>query len=265
MAYGTLGEYRRRRQRAAFWRTMQLVTFLAGIVGTATYAYQVGVSASAATAMKLEVDLERFQRDNLALRDRVAASVRRAEEAQHGLQALRERYDADVPRGDLRTLLGELERQLEEGVDAERLALLIEAAGRPARCGSEPDTKRFMLATPVALGVVNAVRFGDGRIIVTGRGESARNAEDLAEAWFDPAKPIALTFRTLEGSSEQISGTLPLQHGMIVGDVEYRFSAVAGERAFIEITAQACDVPAASRQPGESTATDQQPDAGVPG
>jgi hypothetical protein len=242
MAYGTLGEYRRRRRRAALWRMLQFVAFVAVIVGTGTYAYQVGVSASEATAIKLEDDLERFQRDNLALRDRLAADARRVEEAQHGLRALRQRYDADIPKGALRTLLGEVERQLEDGVDPERLALLIELAGRPARCSAEPDTKRFMMATPVALDVVNAVRFGEGRIVVTGQGDSARNDNGLAEAWFDPAAPVRLTFRTLGGESEDVSGPLPLRHRMVVDDVEYRFSAVAGERAFVEITAQACAI-----------------------
>lgn len=268
MSFGTLGDYRRRRRRAAFWRTIQLVALVGVVVGAAAYAYQVGVSASHAMAAKLEDDLERFQSDNLALRERLSGEARRAEEAGRQLEDLRQRYRADVPTGTVRDLLDEIVVQLEDGVEAERLSLMIDLAGRPAACAEQPETKRFMPATPVAADVVNAVRFGDGRIVVTGRGQSARNDQGLAEAWFDPAASLDLTFRMLGGEREEISGTLPIRHSMVVDGIEYRFAAIAGERAFIEITAQACEIPGLrpdGPEEGEASAADETLPGDLPG
>jgi len=74
-------------------------------------------------------------------------------------------------------------------------------------------------------------------------GEAARNAEGLAEAWFDPAAPVRVDFRTLDGEVATVEGVVPLSHQMVVDEREYRFSVVAGERSFLEITAQACAFP----------------------
>ena len=116
-----------------------------------------------------------------------------------------------------------------------------------------------MPSTSVGSDVVNAVRFGDGRILVRGEGTSARNEQGLAEAWFDPAAPVRLSFTTLAGETEEVQGVLPLQHRMVEGDQEYRFSIIAGQRAFIEITGQTCRLPDVSESvETEDRAPDQQ-------
>ena len=86
------------------------------------------------------------------------------------------------------------------------------------------------------------MRFDD-RIIVTGQGESARTESGLAEAWYDPEKPIRLEFRTLDGAIESVEGVVPFNHRLLVDGQEYRLSVINGERRFIEITAQACALP----------------------
>lgn len=261
MSVGTLGEYRRRRQRAVYLRLLQIVLFVVALCATASYAYQVGVSASQAKADKLSDELERFQQANLELRDRLAAEVREADQVEEALEALERRYAAEVPDGELRVLLAEIERQIDRGVEPDRLALLIEAAGRPSACAAAPESKRFMPVTSVGGGGVNAVRFGDGRILIQGEGESARNEQGLAEAWFDPAEPVRLTFSTLAGQTAEVAGILPLEHRMIVDDREYRFSIMAGQRAFIEVTGQTCGVldPSAGAQEVEDQAPGEPP------
>jgi hypothetical protein len=139
--------------------------------------------------------------------------------------------------------------------------LLIEAAGQEDTCLGEPVTKRLMPRTPISTGPLSWVRFDD-RIIVTGQGESARNEAGLAEAWYDPEKPIRLEFRTLDGASDSIEGIVPFNHRLLVGGKEYRLSVVNGERRFIEITAQACALP----EPGAASAgAEQQRGAEPPG
>ncbi len=146
-----------------------------------------------------------------------------------------------MPEGELAWLLARLRAQREAGVDYDRLAFLIDAAAQPVACAA-PVTKRFMPRTPVSTGPVSYVRFDD-RIVITGSGKSARTAEGLAEAWFDPAQPLRLAFRTLDGEVVNVEGVVPLSYQMLVGEQEYRFSVVAGERQFVEISAQACAFP----------------------
>ena len=53
-------------------------------------------------------------------------------------------------------------------------------------------------------------------------------AREQPEAWFDPAKPVTVFFTRLGGETTSTVGVLPLHHAVVVGDLEYRFSVVAG-------------------------------------
>ncbi len=206
------------------------------------YGYQVGVSANEAWTRMLEADLQRFQEDNLSLRDELAQTALGASSAKTALEDLRRRYAAEVPDGELAALLARVEEQLRAGVEPARLAFLIEAAGVDTACVEAPVTKRFRPHTPISTGPVGAVRFGD-RITVTASAESAFDAGGQREAWYDPAVPIELVFRTLDGRELRVEGTLPLAHRMLVDGLEYRFSAIAGPASFVEVTGQACPFP----------------------
>jgi hypothetical protein len=241
-SYGTFGEARRRRRHQAWWRVVRFLSAVLAVLAVGVYAYQVGVSANQARTTQLEADLVRFQHDNLDLRDRIALAAKQSADAEAALESMRQRYASEIPSGEAADLLAELRAQLAAGVEPERLALLIEAAGLADACQSEPVTKRFMPRTPISTEPLSWVRFHD-RIIVTGQGEAARNEAGLAEAWFDPAQPVRLEFRTLDGGVTSIEGIVPFTHRMVVDGNEYRFSAVRGENRFLEVTAQACPLP----------------------
>jgi hypothetical protein len=244
--WSTLGDYRRRRRRTVLWRLAQL-TLAAVLIALGTgHAYRVGTTVGEVRVHKLEVDLARFQEANLELRDRLTVAARERGDAQGALAELRRRYAEDVPGGIAAELLQEVRQQLEAGADPERLALLIAAAAAPEACDGAPETKRFIVRTPVGQGPLSAVRFGGDRITITGTGASTLNSSNLPEAWYDPAEPVRFAFRTLDGASEAVEGVLPLAHRMVVDRREYRFSAVPGERSFVEVTAQACSLPEAS-------------------
>ncbi|MGH6901559.1 MAG: hypothetical protein ACREIR_02325 [Geminicoccaceae bacterium] len=241
-SYGTFGEPRRHRRRQAFWRVFRFVFAVMAVLGVGSYGYQVGVSADQARTDQLEGDLARLQQANLVLRDETALARQRSSEAEAELESMQERYATEIPNGAAADLLARLRAQLGAGVGPERLAFLIDAAGLDDACEDEPVIKRFMPRTPISTGPLSYVRFGD-RITITGEGESARNEAGLAEAWFDPARPIRLEFRTMDGASTTIEGTVPLTHQMVVDGMEYRFSAVSAELRFVEMTAQICDLP----------------------
>lgn len=250
MSLSSFSDTRRRRRRALHWRLLKTVLAVVVLAAVGGYSYQVGVSASQARSDKLEADLVRFQESNLELRDRLTLSSQRSSQAESALEALRRRYAEEVPTGELSQLMARLAAQREAGVEVERLAFMIDAAGRPPACDGAPVTKRFALRTAVGAGAVSFVRFDD-RVTVTGAGEAARSAAGLAEAWFDPAVPVRLDFRTLDGMVETVEGVVPLSHRLVVDQREYRFSVVAGERSFVEVTAQACGLPQPTPGPEE--------------
>jgi hypothetical protein len=239
--YGTFGDTRRRRRHQALWRMVRFLFGLIAVLGVGIYGYQVGISAGHARSAQLEAELMRFQHANLDLRDRMAVVDKRSEEAEAALEDMRRRYAADIPTGEVADLLEQVRNQLGAGVTPERLAFLVEAAGLNA-CQSAPVTKRFMPRTPISTGPRSFIRFDD-RITVTGEGESARNEAGLPEAWYDPARPIRLEFRLLDGTSTSIEGLVPFTHQMVVDGKEYRFSAAPGDRRLLEVTAQACPLP----------------------
>lgn len=251
--YSTFGDTRRRRRHQALWRVVRFLFGVLAVLGVGVYGYQVGASAGQARSEQLEADLARFQRANLDLRDQIAVAGKRSAEAEAALESMRQRYAAEIPSGEAADLLEQVREQLSAGVEPERLAFLIGAAGLPA-CQSAPVTKRFMPRTPLSTGARSFIRFDD-RITVTGEGDSARSEAGLPEAWYDPAMPVRLEFRLLDGTTTSIEGIIPLTHQMAVDGKEYRFSAVQGERRFIEVTAQACALP----EP------DNDPTPGVPG
>ena len=262
-SYGTFGETRRRRRREAWWSVIRFMAAVLAVFAVGIYAYQVGVSANQARTAQLETDLARFQHDNLDLRDRIAAAGKQSADAVAALDSMRQRYAAEIPSGEGAELLGQLREQLAAGVEPERLAMLIEAAGMEDQCQSEPMTKRFMPRTPISTGALSYVRFDD-RITVTGEGESARNDAGLAEAWYDSAKPVRLEFRTLDGGVTSVEGVTPLTHRMVVDGKEYRFHAVSTGPRFLEVTAQACRLPELDDS-NASAAGMQQPQAETPG
>jgi hypothetical protein len=238
----SLGMHRRRGRRQGYRAALRFLLALAAVAAVGGYGYQVGVSANEAWTRRLKADLQRLQEDNLSMRDELVQTVLSASSAKTALEDLRRRYAAEVPDGELAALLGRVAGQLRAGVEPARLAFLIEAAGAAAACVEAPVTKRFRPRTPLSTGPVSAVRFGD-RITVTASAESAFDAGGQREAWYDPAAPVQLVFRTLDGRELQIEGPLPLAHRMLVDGLEYRFSAIAGPTSFVEITGQACAFP----------------------
>lgn len=242
----TRSMFGRRRPRSGLWRLIQFTTGVLLVLAVVTSAYRVGLSAGQARTEQLEADLGGLREANLALGARVAQAERRSHQAETERAALQARYAADVPDGVLADLVRQVEAQLEAGIEARRLDFLIRAAGQTAACEGEPATKRFAPSTPLSSHPASSIRF-DERIIVTGSGAAARDPQGLVLAWYDPAAPVRVDFRTLDGRIVSVEGRLPLRHEMVVDRREYRFAIIPGERAFIEVTGQACALPEPER------------------
>ena len=157
---------------------------------------------------------------------------------------LERRYERDVAPTEARELLDAVRDRLAAGVEQSRLAFVIRAARNERECAEAPATRRFVVQTPhlrrpQRLGELRA----ENTITVTAQGRSATDEAGNPEAWFDPVHPTTLSFTGIGGERTDVEGILPLHHAMVRAGTEYRFSVVSGDRAFVEVTAEACAYP----------------------
>ena len=155
---------------------------------------------------------------------------------------LLERFNREVPTGILRQLTDIVAQELDDGVHPDRLEMMIAAAAQPTEC-RDGETKRFIVATPIYRGSNTSVGFADGRITVTAEGQNVQTPGGTIQGWFDPTQPVSVTFTIVGGEFSEVSGTVPLHHSMLLGDEEYRFTVAEGERSFVNVTADTCQVP----------------------
>lgn len=157
-------------------------------------------------------------------------------------QQLEAKYQAEVPQGDFKMLTDLVKKRLDAGIKPARLSFIIDQASPPKNC-TAAAAKRFVVKTPVYSGPHGTVAFGNGAITVTGEGKSAIGSTGSPEAWYDPGKPVSIKFIEIGGKETVKEGLLPIQHAMVLGNKEYRFTVAAGERSFISVTSDSCDYP----------------------
>lgn len=229
-----------RRYRRRIWaRIARTGLFLATIGATSALAYQIGVEQMRGRHQSLEQEVETLRAETVDLQQtaiRLEAATRTAEVQYQELLA---RFEREVPSGAVRELAQLVAQQLEKGVEADRLAFFINAADQVRDCGA-PETKRFIVPTPIYQGANTSVGFADGRITVTGMGANARDEAGKLQGWYDPAQPVKITFTTIGGEQSETTGQLPLHHSVVLGEYEYRFTIVEGERSFVVVTADRC-------------------------
>lgn len=238
-----LREERRRRNRRFRWTLAKwaLALCLIGVAGVS--AYESGSRLAEREVDRLEQEIASLDETVADLRRQNAEWQRNAETQRAEAAAWRERYDRDVPAGEIKELFDQVRAKLDAGVDPARLAFVIGAASNKRDCDEEPQSKRFILRTPLYEGTQHTVSFGDGEITVTGEGVSARDSAGNPEAWFDPAEPVTVRLVHIGGETQEVSGILPLNPSLVVGDTEYRFTIVTGGRGFVEVAMVRCSYP----------------------
>ncbi|MEQ8815084.1 MAG: hypothetical protein RLO51_19940 [Thalassobaculum sp.] len=232
-----------RRYRRRFWGGMlRLILFVALIGATAIVSYQFGIE-------DLESQVRGYQQEIFDLENRhgqleqETANLRvAAERAKLTVEEWERRYAADVPAGERRRMLELATERLQAGVSPDRLAFLIKSADDPRDC--EPvESKRFLVRTPLYDGKNTVVSFADDAIVVSGSGESAKTADGLPQAWFDPQLPVTVEIKRIDGEVREVAGVLPLNGSIVQGGTEHRFQMRAGATGFIQIAAERCAYP----------------------
>jgi len=238
-----LGSYEDRRRKKTWGRIVKLVFFVGLLGGVAIFSYQVGVQDRNRNLADL-VDEKNALEGQVDQAGNAIAELRaRVAEAAAQAEIWERRYREDVPEGALAELNRKAAARIEEGVPAERLAFVIDNV-RAARDCEPAETKRFLLQTPLTEGPATWVTFLDGRMTVTGSGQSATDDAGRPHAWFDPAEPVTLRVTEIGGLQSETTSALPLHHSVVDGAVEHRFTVVAGEtRGFVEVTADRCAFP----------------------
>ncbi|MEM7173030.1 MAG: hypothetical protein AAF530_22905 [Pseudomonadota bacterium] len=238
-----LRENRKRRQRQFWWRIAKFCFGIAIFLALAGYAYLAGkdlaqheVQRQGEKIAEMEEALVAFQDRNKDLSGKLQKLVEVAEE-------WKARYERDIPTGELDRLLQMTRAKLEGGLDPDRLAFFIESARPPHNCDEEPVTKRFIVRTSLQGQGNDTVSFAQNAVTVTAQGEASVDANGNAEAWFDKAKPLTVTFTQLGGEQTVVEGELPLYSRLIVGANEYRFGVTEGPRGFVLVVAERCDYP----------------------
>lgn len=160
---------------------------------------------------------------------------------------LQETYQQAIPSGGaVEALVALVKKQLDEGMDPQRLEFVIRSARPPRNC-TEPETKRFVIATAANSGPASQVEIAEGAVVIKGTGVSATNTKGEAEAWYDPSKNITLEFASKDGLTEpkleKKAGALPLHHSLVVGNREFRFTIEEGARSFAKVVFDSCDYP----------------------
>lgn len=241
MSYGLYDNHRRYRRRiwtrvgkGALW-----LTLLGGVAG---FSYLVGVEQLKSREGSMQEELVNMTAAKEKAERRAQQLQQIAQTQEIRANELEIRLQREVPGGELAKLNELVARKLAEGVNPERMAFVIEQTSNPRSC-ARPETKRFVLPTPIYKGSNTQVAFADGTIIVTGEGVPARNEGGSPEAWYDPTKPVKVSFTDAAGKVEEASGVLPLTHNLITTDKEVRLTVAPGARSFVEVTGEVCRFP----------------------
>lgn len=239
-----LKESRRLESRRRRWTFVKAILGLSAVGTIFGFAYITGAELAKQEVNTLTNEIAVLTRtvDDLK-KESVRLETARQEADARELEA-KERYNRDVPTGRSRELFMLLSERLQDGVDPSRLEFVISAVNNGDKCANQPRTKRFILRTPIYSGRNDWVGFANTTVVVTGLGEASQSAEGRPVTWFDPAKPVKLSFKHIDGEVSEANGMLPLQHSVVRGDTEFRFTITEGEsRGFVYVTFDRCKFP----------------------
>lgn len=211
-------------------------------VGVGFYAHNVGKDLALEQVKELNEHLTEEIETSAKLRSEIAGLQAALGAERDKVDMWRARYEKDVPTEIEMPILAAVRARLEAGVTPERIATVVSIARDDVACESLGESKRFFVNNEISRGANDSVTFANGTITITGDGTAARNANGQPEAWFDADAPVTVNFVHLGGEVSQVTGLLPLHNSMAIGDVEYRFTAVAGGRSFVRVTGQKCPI-----------------------
>ena len=235
--------YIRRRRGQFTVRLLRWIFVLLVAITAGYYAYNLGTDLALRESRLLESQLQQLRIVNQQLKTDIMGLEAAIREERRLVAQWRDRYKSEVPKAEDIALLQNLKERIANGVSRKRLKEVIMLAQENDLCETATQTRRFVVQNPVYAGPNQTVTFSNKSITVAAIGESKINSNGRPEAWFDPAKPITVYFTRPGGAATSTKGVLPLHHALVIGDSEYRFNIVFGERSFARVTAHKCVYP----------------------
>ena len=242
----TLNGYggRRRRGPPTTRRVLVWVVALGVILGAAYISFRQAASLATSQVAEMRVDQELLERELEDMTLKNSGLQTALEDEQGRAAAMREKYELAIPDAETEAMLDALRERREAGIAAERLTEVIAGAQNDWTCPTDPETKRFVIQTPVNDGANDQAAFANGTVTVTGTGISVLSAGGLPEAWFNAGEPVTLTFTRIGGESTDVTGVLPLHHSLVFGAEIHRFSIIETDTlSFVAVTGQVCAFP----------------------
>lgn len=226
---------------------------LAGVLGvfifmglSCAFGYWLGGQTTANRAVYLQSQLEEQLKIGEQLQSHVTELSAEAQTANTRYEQLQATVAETIPEGPMQDLITILRKQLDEGMDPQRLEFVIRSARPPRNC-TEPETKRFVISTPANTGPDSQIEIADGAIVIKGTGISAANSKGQKEAWYDSSKAVTIEFIVEPGTesarTDKKVKTMPLHHSVVLGNREYRFTVEEGAQSFARVTFDSCDYP----------------------
>lgn len=245
MTFSSHGSRLDRRRRDHWRMAMVRLVFYGAIIGVISYwAYTMGGEHAGSRNRVLETRMTAMTDENERLRAETDEAVAARATALERATRYRQRYEAEVPQGEVYDIMTVVRGRLETGVSTERISHVISLASDETDCDAEVTSRRFIVQTPISDGRNAFVSFADNLITVTAIGESSVNAAGNKEGWYDEAKPVGVFFTLPGGRTEKVEGTLPLYHSAMINDRDHRFTmAAADARGFLLVTEQVCAYP----------------------
>jgi hypothetical protein len=244
----SLGLHERQlRARRRTWWFLLIGLITAGVAFLLiAFAFQTGRELSKIDIAKLESHIDDQQAAIRKLEGEKLQLVNAAKAAADQVQDWQRKYEIGVPNGMSKTLFDQMQAQLQKGVPPDRMALFIAQSSKPRSCDPEPEIIQLYVRTGIGKpGGKFETTFGGHRLTMTLSGEPAVNPEGQKEAWYDTTKPLTVTFTDPVGESSEITGILPLNHQMVVGDSEFQVALAVPEkrRGYVDVTSARCNFP----------------------
>ncbi len=236
-SYNPSSRYRdRSMQRMTNAVSMIIVIGLSASVG-----FWMGKQYGVEKAISLGDQVEALTKERDTLQGNVTELRAEAQTANTRYEQIKAEYNAVMPEGPMQDLTRLVRQQLDQGMAPERLSFVIKSARPPTDC-TDPETKRFVVSTPTYTGPDSSASVADGAVVIKAKGASASNKEGKAEAWFDPAQNVEVTFISTNGN-EVKKGMFPIRHSVVAGNREYRFTVEEGAKSFAKVTFDSCAYP----------------------
>ncbi|MBE7635650.1 hypothetical protein GUA87_02245 [Sneathiella sp. P13V-1] len=242
MSYGLgLSEKRKAKERRSKFFKFVFYLLLLGAAGA--YGYFEGQSEADRKVALADEQRRVLLKENDNLTEKTRAAMDKQSAALAEARAWRDKYEKEIPTGEPLEILNLARTRLEEGLDPVRIKNLITLAQNTENCSLKPTTKRFIVNTPIYQQPGNSISLADGSVTVSGLGASTLNADGKPEAWYDPSKPVAITFTKIGGKTEKVEGVLPISKSLVFGSDEFRFTVQQGNQSFAVISVTRCDFP----------------------